>query len=326
MATIVVTGAGGFIGSHVTDTLLRRGDEVVALDLSRKPSPNLREAGPRPGFAYRACDVTRPASVRKAFATRPDAVVHAAAGVGVESYMLSPMNTIESSVIGTHTVLRESMKTKTRLLYLSSSEVFGRNPAVPWTETSDRVLGDPSLARWSYSTSKGLCEHLVNAAHAQFGLPTSIVRPFNTYGPRQRPAFVIPLTIHRVLNGLAPIIYGDGRQTRCFTYIDDLVDGLLKCLDRDAATGETFNMGNPQECPVGEAIRLVSEACHSDLEPVHQDPRAAFGSGFDEIPRRLMDVSKASRLLGWAPGTDLASGIAATAAWARSHPEWLHAT
>ena len=325
MSVVVVTGAGGFIGSHVTDALLQRGDDVLALDLGRKPSPNLAQAAERPGFTYLSCDVTRPASAHRAFASRPSSVVHAAAGVGVESYMREPMNTIESSVIGTRNMLRESMKTNSRFLYLSSSELFGRNPVLPWTETSDRVLGDPSLSRWTYSTSKGLCEHLVNAARAQSGLPTSIVRPFNIYGPRQRPAFVIPITIHRVLNGRPPVIYGDGTQTRCFTYIDDLVVGILKCLDLEAATGEAFNMGYPEEWQIRDAIRIVSETCRSDLQPVHEDPRNTFGTGFDEIGRRLIDISKATRLLGWTPGTGLAGGVGATVAWARSHPEWLRA-
>ena len=322
MSTIVVTGAGGFIGSHLTDALLRRGDRVVAVDLTRRMSANLGEAARHPGFSFRACDVTRPASVRKVFANPPSAVVHAAAGVGVESYHRTPMNTIVSSVIGTHTVLQESLQAKSRFVYLSSSEVFGRNPALPWSETSDRVLGDPSLSRWSYSSSKGLCEHLVNAAHAQYGLPTSIARPFNIYGPRQRPAFVIPITVHRVLNGRPPLIYGDGSQTRCFTYIDDLVEGVLKCLDQDAATGETFNLGNPQEWTIRDVVREVSAAAGSDLEPVHEDPRVVFGAGFEEIPRRLMDVSKAARLLGWVPRTDLVAGVRATVEWARAHPEW----
>jgi dTDP-alpha-D-glucuronic acid decarboxylase len=295
---------------------------VVALDLTRKPSLNLADAAQRPWFSYRACNVTAPSSVRKAFSVQPSAVIHAAAGVGVEAYLRDPMNTIESSVIGTRTVIRESLKTKTRFIYLSSSEVFGRNPAVPWSETADRVLGDPSVTRWSYSASKGVCEHLVNAAHLQFGLPTSIIRPFNTYGPRQRPAFVIPLTIHRLLNGEPPVVYGDGLQTRCFTYIDDLVEGVLRCLDLDAANGESFNIGNPREWSVRDAIRLVSEAMRSNVEPVHEDPQIAFGAGFDEIPRRVLDVAKASRLLTWNPRKDLPAGIKLTVEWARATPSW----
>jgi len=320
---IVVTGAGGFIGSHLTDSLLTRGDSVLALDIGRKLPGNLVEAAERPGFAYRPCDVTRPSSVRKAFATRPDAVVHAAATVGVESYVRTPMETIESSVIGTRTVLRECMTPAVRFVYLSSSEVFGRNPAVPWSETSDRVLGDPSLDRWSYSASKGICEHMVNAAHTEYGLPTAIARPFNIYGARQRPAFVVPVTVHRVLNGRPPVIYGDGSQTRCFTYIGDLVEALLLCLDREEAVGQAFNFGNPVERTVLEAVREVLRACRSDLVPTHVDPHVAFGAGFDEIPRRVPDVRKAARVLGWDPKTDLPGGLAPTVAWARQHPEWL---
>ncbi|MGA9840296.1 MAG: NAD-dependent epimerase/dehydratase family protein [Thermoplasmata archaeon] len=320
---IAITGAGGFIGSHLVDALLDRGETVLALDVGRKVPRNLTEAAARTGFTYRTCDVTRPSSVRKAFRIRPDAVVHAAATVGVESYVRTPMETIESSVIGTRTVLRACMKPAVRFVYLSSSEVFGRNPAVPWSETSDRVLGDPSLDRWSYSSSKGICEHLVNAAHTEYGVPTAIARPFNIYGARQRPAFVVPITVHRILNDRAPVIYGDGLQTRCFTYIGDLLEALKLCLDRDAAVGETFNFGNPHERTILEAVRRILEACRSELTPTHADPKVAFGAGFDEIPRRVPEVSKAARVLNWVPRTDLPEGLLPTVAWARSHPEWL---
>lgn len=322
---IAVTGAGGFIGSHLVDALLARGEEVLALDLSRKVPPNLSEASSRPGFSYRNCDVTRPTSVRRAFAPRPAAVVHAAATVGVGSYVQRPMETIETGVFGTRTVVRECLASQARLVYLSSSEVYGRNPEVPWRENSDRVLGDPSLDRWSYSSSKGISEHLVNAAHTEAGLPTSIVRPFNIYGPRQRPAFVVPVTIHRVLNGEAPVVYGDGTQTRCFTYVGDLVDGLLRVLDAPTAVGETFNLGNPRERSMNEAVRLIVEACGARLEPAHRNPRETFGPGFEEIPRRVPDVSRAARLLDWRPRVDLPDGLRLTVTWARAHPEWLRA-
>ncbi len=323
MTKVLVTGAGGFIGSHLVDALLARGDEVIALDVGRKLPVNLTEAAGRPGFVYRRCDVTQPLAVRRAFGDRPGAVVHAAATVGVASYVASPMETVESSVIGTRTVLRTAMERSVRFVYLSSSEVFGRNPAVPWLETADRVLGDPSLDRWSYSSSKGLCEHLVNAAHTEHGLPTSIARPFNIYGARQRPAFVIPLTVHRVLNGNAPVVYGDGSQTRCFTYIADLIAALLLCLERDSAVGETFNFGFPKERTILEAVRAVLAASGSDLVPTHADAKATFGAGFDEIPRRVPDVRKAERVLGWVARSDLPDGLRPTVEWARAHPEWL---
>jgi len=320
---IAVTGAGGFIGSHLVDRLLERGDAVLALDLPRTTPSNLKDAAERKGFTYRGCDVTRSTSVAKALQGEVTAVVHAAATVGVDRYVTAPMETIETSVLGTRNVLRACLKDSVRVVYLSSSEVFGKNPAVPWKENSDRVLGDPSLDRWSYSSSKGICEHLVNAAHTQFHLPTTIVRPFNVYGPRQRPAFVVPLTIHRVLNGEPPVVFGDGQQTRCFAYVGDLVSGLVSVLDRDVALGETFNLGNPRERTMNEAVRIVTRACGSDLEPVHRSHRDAFGPRFEEIPRRVPDVTKAVRLLGWSPKTDLPDGAAMTATWARAHPAWL---
>jgi dTDP-alpha-D-glucuronic acid decarboxylase len=320
---IAVTGAGGFIGSHLVDALLERGDDVLALDLPPTAPGNLRDAASRPGFTYRSVDVTDAAAVRTAFRDGPRAVVHAAATVGVEAYHRAPMETIETSVIGTRNVLRECVSARSHLVYLSSSEVFGRNPEVPWLETSDRVLGDPSLSRWSYSSSKGICEHLVNAARDQFQIPVTIARPFNIYGERQRPAFVVPITVHKVLNGNPPVIFGDGTQTRCFTFQADLVRALLLCLDRPEAKGETFNLGHPRERTVRDAIDLIVRACGSDLVPEHRDPRATFGRGFDEIPRRVPEVSKAARLLGWTARVDLDEGARRTAEWARESPEWL---
>jgi len=320
---IVITGAGGFIGSHLTDAFLAQGRDVLALDLPRQPPPNLAEAAGRPGFAYRSCDVTRPESVRRSVPPGSEAVLHAAASVGVGTYIEDPMGVIESIVLGTRNLLRACLGSPTRFVFFSTSEVYGRNPSVPWTEEADRVLGPPSIDRWSYSSSKGLSEHLVNAARTQHGLATTIVRPFNIYGPRQRPAFVIPVTVHRVLNGQRPVVYGDGQQTRCFTYIGDFVEGLRAVLDRPAAVGETFNLGNPVETTMERAVRDVLEVCRSSLEPEHREHASRYGTSFEEIPRRVPDVRKAARLLGWTPRTALRGGVAATVDWARAHPAWL---
>ncbi len=323
---IAVTGAGGFLGSYLVDALLERGESVVGLDLGRTPPPNLAEATGRPGFSYRACDVVRAASVRRALPTTPDAVFHAAASVGVGTYVEAPTRTIESIVLGTRNLLERCAGGSARFVYFSTSEVYGRNPAVPWKEDADRVLGPPSIDRWSYSSSKGLSEHLVNAAHTERGVATSIVRPFNIYGGRQRPAFVIPRTVHAVLNGRRPTIFGDGRQTRCFTYVGDLTRGLLAILDRPSAVGETFNLGNPTESTVQVAIREVLAACGSELEPEYRPHGSRYGSSFEEIARRVPDVGKAARLLGWSPQVDLRTGLASTVAWARAHPAWLTLT
>jgi dTDP-alpha-D-glucuronic acid decarboxylase len=320
---IVITGAGGFVGSHLADSFLSRGEPVLGLDLPKKVPSNLANAAQRPGFSYRACDVTRPDSVRRSLPSAPEAVFHAAASVGVGAYVGDPMQTIESIVLGTRNLLRTCLGSSTRFVFFSTSEVYGRNPAVPWTEEADRVLGPPSIDRWSYSSSKGLAEHLVNAARTQHGLATTIVRPFNIYGPRQRPAFVIPLTVHRVLNRRRPVIYGDGRQTRCFTYVGDLLRGLLDVFDRPTAVGETFNFGNPTEITIERAVREVLAVCGSDLEPEFQRHESRFGSSFEEILRRVPDVAKARRLLGWEPETDLRAGLESTVRWARDEPSWL---
>ena len=321
---IVVTGAGGFIGSHLTERLLREGREVLALDLSASLPRNLETVRGLPGFRYGACDVKNPEDVRKAVPKDAEAVFHLASTVGVKAYVSNPLETIDTIVGGTRNLLDACLRGGARFVFLSTSEVFGKNPAVPWPESGDRVLGPPAVARWSYASSKGLCEHLVNAVHEANGLPTTIVRPFNVYGPRQRPDFVIPATVQKVLRGESPLLYDSGRQTRCFTYVGDLIEGLWRTFDT-AAVGETFNFGREVENTVAEAVEIVIRVCGSPLRPTLVDSSKLLGNRYEDVPRRVPDASKARRLLGWTASTPLDKGVQETVEWARGAPEWLAA-
>ena len=210
-----------------------------------------------------------------------------------------------------------------RVVVVSTSEVFGKNPAVPWTEDADRVLGSTSATRWTYSTSKALAEHLTFAFVQQHGLDATIVRYFNVYGPRQRPAYVLSRGIHRALNGRPPLVYDDGRQTRCFTYVADAVEGTLRVGRSPQATGQAFNLGSTVETSVGAAVELVGKLCGTGLAPEALDTGRSLGSAYEDVPRRIPDTTKARTMLGWTCDTSLETGLRETIAWARTAPEWL---
>lgn len=319
---IVVTGAGGFIGSHLVDRLLEDGQEVLGLDLTPELPENLAATRKHPRFRYHLCDVRDGPSLEKYVPAATTAIFHLAATVGVSSYVERPLETIDTIVGGTRNILETALRRKTHFIFLSTSEVYGRNPQVPWSEGADRVLGPPSVQRWTYSTSKGLCEHLVNAMHQSAGLPTTIVRPFNVYGPRQRPDFVVPASIWRVLRGERPVVYDTGTQTRCFTFIDNLVDGLVRTLDRKAV-GETYNMGSQEEHTISEVVAEVLRACGSSLQPLLVPAEQVVGSSYEDVPRRVPDTAKVRAHLGWSASIPLSEGIRATVGWARANPRWL---
>lgn len=251
-----------------------------------------------------------------------DVIFHLAAVVGVSNYLRSPFAVMDVNVFGTRNVLMTALSSGARLVLASTSEIYGRNPKVPWVEDDDRVLGSTSVDRWSYSTSKAAAEHLAIAAHRQDGLPVSIVRYFNAYGPRQAPNYVIPRAVHRVLNGRRPIVYDGGSQTRCFTFIDDIVRGTLLAAESRDAIGETFNLGSPVESTVLEVTKVVLDAAGSDLVP-EDFSTSEYGQAYQDIVRRVPDSTKAGRLLGWGITVDLAEGVGRMVQWAEDNQSWL---
>ena len=211
------------------------------------------------------------------------------------------------------------------MVFASTSEVFGKNPNPPFAEDDDRVLGSTRTARWSYSTSKAMAEHLVFAMHTAYGLPVTVVRYFNVYGPRQNPIFVVSQTIHRILNGRQPLLYDSGDQTRCFTYVDDAIAGTLLAAESIAAIGEAFNIGSMTETTVGDVVDLAIKIANVDsvsgAEAV--DTAARYGGRYEDIPRRIPDSTKAQRELGWRLQVDVEEGIRRTIDWARANPWYL---
>lgn len=325
MSNVVVTGGYGFIGSHLVSALLNRGDSVTIFDSARNTRDTSIDFDRYDKFRYVQGDVTDVSALADAFTPDVDTVFHLAAVVGVKNYMEDPLRVLDVNVMGTRNVLELCQRHGTRVVFASTSEVFGKNPNPPWAEDDDRVLGSTKTARWSYSTSKGMAEHLVFAMHAAHGLPVTVVRYFNVYGPRQNPIFIISQTIHRILNGRPPLLYDSGDQTRCFTYVDDAIAGTLLAAASDAAIGEAFNIGSMTETTMRDAVELAIKIGNVDSVTTAEavDTTERYGRRYEDIPRRIPNSTKAQQELGWRLQVDVEEGIRRTFEWARVNPWYL---
>jgi nucleoside-diphosphate-sugar epimerase len=325
---VIVTGAAGFVGSHLVDELLANGNRVVAFDYIPLDSAwNLQAVRTNKDLVYCQGDIRDIESLRKAFKAVPKVsqIFHLASIVGVNKYMEDPFGLIDITIGGTRNVAQLAREFGTRILYTSTSEVYGKNPKVPWSEEDDRVLGNTTIDRWSYSTSKATCEHLLLALHKQSKHPVTIVRYFNVYGPRQSPIFVVSKSVHRVLHNLAPLVYDGGAQTRCFTYVKDAVQGTLMAAESDKSIGHVFNIGNSKEISMLEAVETVIKASGKDLKWENLDTAQHYGKVYEDIPRRVPAVQKAKEILGWQVFTSHVDGITESVRWAE-RPEnswWL---
>jgi len=320
MSKVVVTGGCGFIGSHLVEELVARGDDVTIFDGA--PPPEWQTVA-RARTRFIKGDILDRKSLATAITGDVDVVFHLAAVVGVDQYLSRPLDVIDVNFTGTRNVLELANDAGAKVVVASTSEVFGKNPAVPWREDDDRVLGATAADRWTYSSSKALAEHLTFAFVRQRGQAATIVRYFNAYGPRQRPGFVVSRSVHRALNGKPLVVYDDGLQTRCFTFIADAIRGTLLAADSETANGEAFNIGSMTETTIGDAIELIGELVGPGAEITRVDTRDKLGKSYEDLSRRVPDNAKAHRLLGWRPETTLRDGLADTIKWATDNEWWL---
>jgi UDP-glucose 4-epimerase len=304
----LITGGAGFIGSHLAEALVRRGDQVFVLDdLSTGSIENIDPLRPNNRFRY-TIDSVMNEPVTAELVDRVDVVFHLAAAVGVRLIVESPVNTIETNVHGTETVLKLANKKKKKVVLTSTSEVYGKSDVVPFREDADLVLGPTSRGRWSYACSKAIDEFLALAYHKEKRLPVVVCRLFNTVGPRQtgRYGMVIPSFVKQALLGHPITVFGDGSQRRCFADVSDVVGAILALADAPQAVGEVFNVGNDrQEVTMHELASLVRDRSRSASEIAMVPYEKAYEEGFEDMLRRVPDLSKIRRIVGYEPRVSL---------------------
>jgi UDP-glucose 4-epimerase len=304
----LITGGAGFVGSHLAEALLAQGDEVFVLDnLSTGAIDNIEHLKWDHRFHY-TIDSVMNEPVTAELVDRVDVVFHLAAAVGVRLIVESPVNTIETNVHGTEMLLKLANKKKKKVLVASTSEVYGKGTQVPFREDADLVLGPTTKGRWSYACSKAIDEFLALAYHKEKRLPVVLVRLFNTVGPRQtgRYGMVIPNFVKQALLGRPLTVFGDGTQSRCFTYVSDVVGQLVALAGEPRAVGEVFNVGNDrEEVTVLDLARRVKARAGSKSEVVLVPYDQAYEEGFEDMQRRVPDLGKLRALTGYEPKVHL---------------------
>jgi UDP-glucose 4-epimerase len=304
---ILITGGSGFIGSHLADAYVARGDEVFVIDdLSTGSIENIRHLKEHPRFHY-TVDSVQNQPVLAELIDSCDVVFHLAAAVGVKLVVESPVQTIETNVRGTEVVLSMANKKKKKVLVASTSEVYGLSEQVPFREDGNLVMGATTKGRWSYACSKAIDEFLALAYWREKKLPTVIVRLFNTVGPRQTGQYgmVIPTLVKQALSGRPLTVYGTGKQTRCFAYVGDVVQALMKLMEHPDAVGEVFNIGSAEEISIDALAERIRAIAGSQSEIVHIPYNEAYEEGFEDMPRRVPDITKVGALIGFTPRTSL---------------------
>lgn len=324
---ILVTGGAGFIGSNLVDLLLAEGHEVKVIDdLSTGRRSNLAHLEGSIEFHEGSIlDVDLVSRIVEG----TDLVFHLAAAVGVRNIIEAPLKSIRTNVDGTESVLDACVRHDTRVVLASTSEIYGKASKYPTSEDDDRVIGPTHVSRWSYSTSKALDEHLAFAYAAERGLRMSIVRYFNTYGPRLHEngyGSVVASMTAQALAGDPIVIHGDGNQSRCFGFVGDTIRGTYLAGTIDGALGQAFNIGASTEISINELAERICRAAGSSSEISHISYDEAYGPGFEDPKRRVPDVTKAAGMLGWTPRVSLDEGLPITVEWWRDNNDHLLAT
>jgi UDP-glucose 4-epimerase len=299
----LITGGAGFIGSHLSEALLERGDHVLVLDnLSTGSMENIAHLKGRRGFEY-FIDTVDNEPLLAELIDRSDVVFHFAAAVGVKLIVEQPVHTIETNVHGTEVVLKHANKKKKLVVIASTSEVYGKSDDVPFREDADLVLGPTPKHRWAYACSKAIDEFLALAYWKERKLPVLIVRFFNTVGPRQTGQYgmVIPNFVRQALASQPITVFGDGKQSRAFTHVRDVVGALVKLINEPAAIGQVVNIGTTEEISIEALAGRVRELCGSSSEIKYIPYDQAYESGFEDMPRRVPDLSRVHRLIGYKP-------------------------
>ena len=301
----LITGGAGFIGSHLTEALISRGDQVVVFDnLSTGSKNNLINIDQK--IIFEQGNILDKDLVDR-FVAESDYVVHMAAALGVFNIVNRPLESLKTNLQGTETILEACNKYRKPVLITSTSEIYGKNDKVPLNEEDDRIIGHPLKSRWSYSEAKAVDESLAYFYYAENKLPIRIVRFFNTVGPRQvgHYGMVVPRFVSSALKNETLSVYGSGDQVRCFCHVTDAVKALLLVMDSDKAVGEVFNVGNNSQISIMELAKKVIEVTRSQSNIEKIAYEKAYPEGFEDMQRRVPDISKIKQVLGWEPKINL---------------------
>ena len=316
---VLVTGGCGFLGSHLCEALLERGEEVFALDSGGTAKIRHLIGHPRLRVVR---DSVMSNDIVDSLIAQVDLVYHLAAVVGVEHYVGDPYEVLNVNVNGTQNVLKVAFKYGKKVVFSSTSEVYGRNPKLPWTEGDDRVLGSTQIDRWCYSTSKAVGEHFCFAYH-HLGLPVTVVRYFNIYGPRLDKLDVgriITIFMGQLLRNEPLTVIGDGRQTRCFTYVDDAIRATVQAGILPGTSGQVFNIGTAVETSILDLAKLMLEISGSKSEIRFVSKEEIYGTSYEDILRRVPDNTRMREVLGVSDEVPLREGLARTIDWFRAQP------
>lgn len=305
--TYLITGGAGFIGSHLSDLLLAQGHRVLSVDnLSTGRLENIAHLQGHPHYQFVRADVLE-AVVLDRLASNADIIIHLAAAVGVNLIVDHPVHTIETNIMGTEAVLKAALRYSCRVLIASTSEVYGKGSRIPFGETDDVLLGSTGKSRWAYAASKMVDEFLGLAYHREYGLEVIPFRLFNTVGPRQtgRYGMVIPRFVGQALKDQPITVYGDGTQSRCFCDVRDVVQALAALSLKEEAIGKLYNIGNTEEISMNELAERVRDLAESNSTITLTPYTEAYGPGFEDMKRRVPDISRINKLIGWKPTRSL---------------------
>lgn len=301
--TVLITGVAGFIGSHLAEALIKKGQQVIGIDnFSTGREENISEIKNHSSFRFIKGDVSN-ATLLDELICSSDAIYHLAASVGVKLLTKEPVISIQNNVDGILTILKLADRYKRKIFFASSSEVYGKADSRSLEEKEDLTLGPPTVSRWGYGCTKALAEYLALSYYKQYGLPVVIGRFFNVCGPRQTGAYgmVIPRFVVSALKGEPITVFGDGTQTRSFTYITDAIQAILTLMDTPEAIGEVFNIGNPRHISILELAQMIKDLTGSNSPITHISYQEAYGSGFEDMYYRVPDISKMKKVTGFEP-------------------------
>ena len=303
VVTYLITGGAGFIGSHLSDVLLDAGQQVLSIDnLSTGRLSNIEHLLGRPNFHFAQASITDKVVLDR-LASQADVIIHLAAAVGVQLIVEHPVHTIETNVGGTEAVLRVAQTYRARVLVASTSEVYGKGSRIPFAEEDDVLLGATSKSRWGYAASKMIDEFLALAYHREYGAPVTVFRLFNTVGPRQTGQYgrVVPRLMRQALRGEPLTVFGDGTQQRCFCDVRDVVQAIVGLAHHPGALGRVFNVGSEEEVSILELAKRIKALAGSKSGIVHVPYEQAYAPGFEDMARRVPDITRVRELLGWQP-------------------------